>query len=94
MPIDFTSQLIRDSCQRYRDSVKERPALELDVKNRWVEEQKMLRRFTDRFQEAGCINSLDDFKFLTRWKWPGLWSNHAKTNSLDRIERITRVAFR
>lgn len=93
MPIDFTSGVIREHSQQYRESEKERSALELDVENRWVEEQEMLQEFPARFQEAVCINCLNDFKLLTRWKWPGLWSNHAKTNSEERVQRITQVAF-
>ncbi|WP_049982466.1 hypothetical protein [Halorubrum sp. BV1] len=93
MPIDFTSHLIRDSCQRYREGEKERRPLELDVENRWTEEQEMLRRFPVRFQEDSCIDARDDFKLLTRWKWPGLWSNYAKKNSQNRVRRVTQTAF-
>ena len=93
MPIDFTPEVIRDSVQQYRESETERSALELDVENRWAEEQEMLREFPARFQEAGCISRLNDFKLLTRWKWPGLWSNYAKANSQQQVQRITQTTF-
>lgn len=93
MPIDFTPEVIRERSRQYRENEKERSALELDVESRWVEEQEMLQGFPARFQEAGCISCLNDFKLLTRWKWPGLWSNYAKTNSEERVQRITQAAF-
>lgn len=93
MSIDFTPEVIRERSRQYRNSEKEKSALELNVENRWVEEQEMLRKFPGHFQDAGCISSLNDFKLLTRWKWPGLWSNYAKANSEERVERVTRAAF-
>lgn len=94
MNIEFSVGQIEDCCREYQLIQKNQSPLELDVKNRWVEEQEMMGKFPTRFQEDGRIKQLEDFKLLTRWKWPGLWSNHAKKNSRDRVDRITNSAFR
>ncbi|WP_254763370.1 hypothetical protein [Natrinema marinum] len=93
MGLEFTTERIKNSCYEYRQTQENRSPLELDVDHRWAEEQEILRRFPTQFQNSGCIEQPKDFKVLTRWKWAGLWSNHAKKNSAERIERITRAAF-
>ena len=77
----------------YQKYLERLQPLEMDVENRWIEEERMLQQFQTRFQERGRIDREKDFELLTRWKWPGLWSNYAQNNSPERVRRVTETAF-
>jgi hypothetical protein len=91
--IPFTQEEMRSAVEGYQSVAKGRDALTLDVYSFWEEERKMLEDFPDTFQQEGCIPERKHLKCLTKWKWPGLWANHANKNTRDHLRTVTGEAF-
>jgi hypothetical protein len=53
----------------------------------------MVEEFPETFQQAGAIPEPEYLKCLTKWKWAGLWANHAHKNTKQEIRRVTSDAF-
>lgn len=79
--------------RNYKEYTKKRNPLTKEAESFWREEETMLKEFSERFQRDGCISNKFDLKCLTRWKWPGLWANHAKQNSESELKEVTGRAF-
>jgi|AntDeeMinimDraft_5_1070356.scaffolds.fasta_scaffold16649_2 hypothetical protein len=91
------SPLSEEELQRglegYKSETMDRDALTLEVDTFWEEEEKMLGDFPEIFQQNGCIPERKHLKCLTKWKWPGLWANHANENTQDHLRTVTSEAF-
>lgn len=91
--IPFTEEELRGAVQQYKSHTKNLPARTLDVDSFWAEETRMLEEFPEVFQQAGCIPEPEYLKCLTKWKWAGLWANHARKNTRAEIRTVTNDAF-
>lgn len=91
--IPFRENDLRDAVEAYKSHTKNMPARTLDEKSFWDEETRMLEEFPDAFEEAGCIPEPRHLKCLTKWKWAGLWANHAHKNTREEIRSVTSDAF-
>lgn len=91
--VPFTTEELRSSVQQYKSHTKDLPARTLDVDSFWEEETQMLREFPETFQQAGCIPERQYLKCLTKWKWAGLWANHAHKNTRKELRTVTSDAF-
>lgn len=79
--------------EEYKNYTQNLSARTLEVDSFWAEEVKMLSEFPEIFQSSGCIPERKYLKCLTKWKWAGLWANHAKENSREKLRRTTRRVF-
>jgi hypothetical protein len=89
----FSEEKLRRGVEGYESETKGRDALTLDVDSFWEEEERMLAEFPETFQQEGCIPERKYLKCLTKWKWPGLWANHAHKNSKEHLRAVTNEAF-
>lgn len=91
--IPFTENELRESLRQYKTHTKDLSARTLDVDSFWEEETQMLAEFPEVFQRQECIPELKHLKCLTKWKWAGLWANHAHENSREKLQEVTSEAF-
>lgn len=89
----FTREELRAGVEQYQTYTQGLSARTYDVDSFWEEESKMLSEFPGLFQTAGCIPERKHLKGLTKWKWAGLWANHAHKNSRAGLRDTTRRAF-
>lgn len=89
----FTEEELRRALTQYKSHAKELSARTLSVNSFWAEESRMLSEFPETFQEAGCIPERKNLKCLSKWKWAGLWANHAHKNTREEVRTITGDAF-
>jgi len=89
----FTQKQLRDGVRQYKSHTKPLSARTLDVDSFWEEERRMLAEFPEALQQAGCIPEPEYLKCLTKWKWAGLWENHAHRNTREEIRKVTSDAF-
>lgn len=92
--IPFTEKELRSGVELYKTHTKNLSARTLDVDSFWEEESKMLSEFPEVFQTAGCIPELKYLKCLTKWKWAGLWANHANDNTREELRETTSRVFK
>jgi hypothetical protein len=90
----FSDEELRRGVEGYESETRDRDALTLNVGSFWEEEEKMLAEFPETFQREWCIPERQYLKALTKWKWPGLWANHAHKNSKEHLRSVTSEAFK
>lgn len=91
--IPFTEEELHGAVEQYESHTKDLPARTLDMGSFWDEETRMLEEFPETFEQAGCIPEPEYLKCLTKWKWAGLWANHAHKNTREEIRTVTSDAF-
>lgn len=91
--IPFTEEELRTGVEQYKTHTEGLSARTLNVESFWEEESRMLAEFPEQFQAAGCIPERRYLECLTKWKWAGLWANHAHKNSREQLRRTTKRAF-
>lgn len=79
--------------ERYKQHAKGLSARTIDEESFWDEEVRMLSEFPEIFQSAGYIPERNHLKGLTKWKWAGLWANHAQDNTRKELQSITKQAY-
>lgn len=89
----FSKEELRRGSQQYKSITKDRPARTIAVDSFWDEEEQMMAEFPEAFKQAGCIPEREYLACLTKWKWPGLWANHAHNNTRAELRTVTSDAF-
>lgn len=89
----FAKEELRAGMEQYKRYTTGLSARTFDVDSFWKEESKMLSEFPELFQTAACIPERKHLEGLTKWKWAGLWANHAHKNTREELRDTTKRAF-
>lgn len=84
---------LQEACRGYEETARKLSARTYDsLDSHWEEEQYMLKNFPDDFEENSW--NREHLEATTKWKWAGLWSNHASAteNTDDKVNRLINEA--